>query len=1410
VLQLSPRRREPDLIDPVSDATPVVPATRRWLVAAFLLALAAFVPDAFGLQIFDTKIDLTVDPFSFLHNLIYLWNPNGWFGSLRDQYQGYVFPTAPFFILGHLLAIPAWLVQRAWMAALVTVAFWGAVRLAEALDIGSTPTRLASAAAFALWPTFTILVGNNSAAVAPGVLLPWVMIPLVRGSRGGATVRAAAFSGIAVLLMGGVNAAETLYSLVLPALYLLTRAPSPRRRSLMGWWVVCVGCATAWWAIPLLFLGKYGFNFLPYVEQSISTSSTSSAATSLRGLGDWTAYLNIGNIAESPAAWSTVYLPVVLVGSAVGAAAGLYGVTRRDMRERRFLVLSLALFTTAAMAAYWGPLGGPFSPTLRTLLDGTLAPFRNVYKLEPSIALILVLGIAHGLHRIRRPQRVSQATWRVLAAAGIVAVLASLATPYLIGRGISGQSYSSIPSYWYKVADYLDQHSPTTTALVLPAASHGEYVWGWTEDEPLEALARSPWADDENAPFSSAGATRMVDGIETVLKTGVPTQGLNDLITRAGIKYIVVQNDVEWQLSDSPSPLQVHQVLLYSGFRRVAKFGPKIRTATSNYPTLALDNSGLHVSYPAVEIFEARNADASHLAPITTYPTSTAALVSGGSEGILQLLGNNVLKTNQAAVLQGNWHGPYFGPLFAVTDTLRRANENFGQVNDNISYTYTASEKTPALARNPSDPSAPGQILPFGGTQNQTVAVLEGAKSVTASSYGSFWFSLPEYNPANVFDGNSNGWISGSPYGSDGEWVQIAFDHPVDPRGARIEPDTSSGHPRVEEVRVTTNTGSAVTRLRAGSEDQLLRVPSGKARFLRVTFVAVKAADGSSSGAGIKAISIPGVHVTSYLKPPQTPAGAGAKELTFSFATTQVSPTDILRAPPEPVMARVFSAPKNMYGIVTGYAQPRPSPALDALLAKSSKMTISASSSLGNLPQFRPQNLFDASDNSSWVAGGPHPTVTMKWPKPRVLKGLTVVQATGLDAAQPEEIRISSPFGSRLLHVGRGPASTLSFAPLDTDQITITFPKIQDRKSRDLLGQLVRDPVGLSELDFPALATYVFSPPTSKGSFSEPCGSGPSINIDGKVYKTSLKGNYGQLLNPEPIKVTACTYYGTVALQAGTNHLVAPITTSPFDITSLTIEQVPTPPISLASRAAHVVSWSSQSRQVAIAAGPATYLEVHQNYNAGWVATLDGKTLKPIQLDGWQQGYVVPSGKGGTVELKFTPEGLYIYGLIVGAIGVLILLLLALGLVLRDRSKALDPIPPWSSRLSPWLLLVLSAGVIFVVGGPLVLAVPILALVAIRRASWLPWLAAFAMTAAGVISAITPGDGAASHSGDFSAAAQACALVALTAVLVPVFGRRFRKPKDEWTEGPSDDNSEAVAEPVDERPIDPAVPIPVS
>jgi arabinofuranan 3-O-arabinosyltransferase len=217
-----------------------------------------------------------------------------------------------------------------------------------------------------------------------------------------------------------------------------------------------------------------------------------------------------------------------------------------------------------------------------------------------------------------------------------------------------------------------------------------------------------------------------------------------------------------------------------------------------------------------------------------------------------------------------------------------------------------------------------------------------------------------------------------------------------------------------------------------------------------------------------------------------------------------------------------------------------------------------------------------------------------------------------------------------------------------------------------------------------------------------------------------------------------------------------------------------------------VIAWQADRRSLRVAAGPASYLEIHQNANPGWVATLNGRRLAPATLDGWQQGYVLPAGRGGVVSLTYAPDGFYHLLLVAAALGVLLLLAAALP---RRRWRRPGPPPaasapgsaPAPGRPAPrpgagtWAGVAALTALIFLAGGPVAVVVPLLAGLARRRPRWLlPAIAAAGLAAAGVITA-TAANPAALGSGAFSAAAQACALTALAAALMPAGKLRDRR-----------------------------------
>ncbi len=943
-------RRPSDEVAPAGPAAPpmattgfvlpwrrVEPRLWRLVLLVWLVALVILLANQPGQIFFDTKLGVDLDPAGFFARLWPLWNPNEWFGTLADQYIGYAFPMGPFYLATRLIQVPTWVAERLWLSLLFTVGFTGMVKLARELAIGTRRSSVVAGLAFALWPTVTIVIGSTSAGLLPGLLAPWAVLPLVKAARGGPVVSAAAQSGVAVLCMGGVNATSTLDALILPALFIVTQARGRQRLKLAGCWAGAVALATSWWIGPLLLQAKYSFNFLPYIEQAATTTGTMSAATFLRGAGNWTAYLSLGQPWLS-AGYAMVTYPMAIMAGAIAAATGLLGLARRDLPYGGWLRLCLGIAALVALAGYPGSLGGLFHSSVDQLLNGALAPLRSVYKVEPAAAAVLALGISHAMVlRARRAAIIADPShrilWHVIAAPVVGLVLLGLAFPYVSGKVLNPGPFTALPQYWYQVSAYIAEHSPDSPVLVAPAAAHGTYLWGETVDDPLEPLASTPWVSEGLVPYGGAGSQLLLDSVESAIASGEGTPGLALTLARSGIKYVVVRNDLNPGALGYTSPQAVHQALASSGFRRVAAFGPLVtgRQTAPGSPELQYAIP----SYPAVEVWQARPDVSSLVTPAVALPVRSTVLVNGGPDALLQLTGQHVLSW-QPAVIAGD-RLVARPALWAVTDSLPRADHAFGGVNSTPSYLYTATGTNP-----PDDPlggggGPPRQLLPVTSAGHQTVAVLTGAASVTASSAGYWLAETPQISPGNAFDHNPGTfWAEASPDDPVGQWIQITFDHPIrlpSSIGISLLIDGSL-RPVADRLTVTAAAGSVTSPVRRTSAEQPLEARPGTTRTLRITIAGAHGQLPAGLGAGFTDVDIPGVTVTSYAAPPEAAAGRQAPAVAFSFRRPLPSPANLANLSQYPPLARTFDLTRLGTYAFQAMAIAEPGPKLDALLAR--------------------------------------------------------------------------------------------------------------------------------------------------------------------------------------------------------------------------------------------------------------------------------------------------------------------------------------------------------------------------------------------------------------------------------------------------------------------------------------------
>jgi arabinofuranan 3-O-arabinosyltransferase len=1352
------------------------PFSRVGLLAAAGGALIVAFIQAPGKIIDDTKLSLNMSPLSYMARSLHLWNPSISSGTLGTADFGYLLPMGPFFGAGQALHIPVWITERLWLALLLTAAFWGVVRLSEALGIGNRPGRVAGALAYTIAP-LVVTWATSTAALLSIALLPWVVVPLVRGAAGGSPRRAAAASGIAIALMGGVNATVVLAVLPVPLIWLLTRERGPRRRALFWWWILAGILACFWWLVPLFVQSRYGYNYLPYTETSIVTTATSSLFEAVRGASFWTGYLTLGGPLY-PGTWELISSVVPLVGTVIVAALGLAGLARRGIPERLFLVASLLFGVLVIAIGYGGAVSGPAAHSVQTLLQGPLALFRNVGKFCPDVALPLALGLAWFISSLRWDLKATQARraghhvvmllpWG--AAAIVVGALVAASAPFWQANLYPPGGFSAIPSYWKATAQWLNQRQDHGAALVVPGAEFAKYTWGVTNDEPLSVYLDGSFNVRSLVPLGSNGNDQVLDTVEASLDQGVVAPGMAAYLARAGFDYVVVRNDLALKATGAPPPVQVHQVLAATpGLKKVAGFGPDIPLSQATDSRLSVYDSLTAARHlRAVQVYRVLP----YHSVVTTYPARNPVVVSGSPASLLSLLASGTL-TDRAAILAGDPDGGAAAArapaaTWADTDGNQRRDQSFGLIRNNLSYVLGPGQRTSLAV-----PHVPQNLAVVPGVTHQTVADPLGAASVSSSSYGSSTLSLvPAEGPAAAFSTNPvNAWVASDVHHSVGQWVQINFRRAIDLRTITVHPLTDSpARPRVTDVTVSTARGSVRRRVTAGVNS--ISVPRGPSKWLRITLTGVRPAVALSRkavplGAGLTGVTIPGVTFHPALRAPSDEASAFAsgrsKNVVYTFSAPVTNANLNLGAPQDedPQMIRRFTVPKAATVSLEGTATPLPGKALNALLpAPTSYVKVSGTSTLGNLPRFNPDNLLTKSGRP-WIAnlGDASPALTFTWLGKRTV-GSIALKPTA-EASTPRQVVITSPSGREVVKVPPA-GGIVSFPPMVTNTLTITFVKVTGKLAKlPLNGAKFIVPVGVQQLSIPALGSVSASNSTA-APFVLPCGKGPTLRVDHTVLQTTVSGTVADVEALRPLQLSVCSNplllaHGEHLVQAGSGN-------GAFKITNIFMTSGEGQPAQARRSTRTLGAWTTQHRTVRVGAGPAVYMVVAQNYNKGWRATLNGKTLPAVRVDGWQQAWIVPSGSGGTVSMEYVPQTGYSAGLLVGAALLVALVLFAL---IRGRRRA-DP-PPSGVRGPLPVVVVAAVGLValYLVAGPMALVLLPLLVIALW---WGPdvtaCVAGVAFLGAGIAAAWSPGAQPLTHLGAFSPVAQVCTAVALASVI---------------------------------------------
>lgn len=1222
----------------------------RLFAASSLLVGLALVQSP-GLLVADTKFDLAVAPGEFLLRAVHLWDAEGALGQLQNQAYGYLWPMGPLFLFGSLLDLPGWVVQRLWLGLVLVVALAGATRLARALGVRSDLACLLGGFAYALSPRMLTTLGPISIEALPSALAPWVLLPLVIGSERGSPRRAAALSALAVAMVGGVNAAATFAVLPLGVVWLLTRASGSRKRTMMVWWPVFTALGTLWWLVPLVVMGSYSPPFLDFIEAASNTTFPTTLFDALRGTSNWVAYLDPASRAGN----DLLRESFLVVNGGVVLFFGLVGLMLPRTPHRLFLATGLGLGLVLVTMGHLGSVSGWAAGDLQALLDGALAPLRNVHKFDPVVRLPLVLGLAWTADTLlaRLRDSASLPGWQgfvvrinpyVLVGAAVVAV-AGAALPAINGRITPANGVTAVPGYWQQTADWLDDRD--STALLVPGSSFGDYVWGSPHDEPLQSLAGSRWAVRNAVPLTPAGDIRMLDAIEARLAQGRGSAGLSVFLRRSGITHLVVRNDLA-RSSDVPDPVLVHQALDRTpGLTRVATFGPSLGGEAhldGGRGGRILINDGWQNQYDALEIYQVQDSR-SFAEAGTDLP-----VVVGGPEDLMDLADLGVLDeqpTQLAADVVGD-----LGPdrALVLTDGLRDVERHFGRVHDGASAT-----RVPGELRRMGNRSR-DYVLDSDGRWS-TFARLEGVASLSASS------SMSDANavgpvqrgqlPYAALDGDpATRWRANAVV--EQAWWQVDFERPADLTEVRV----TAGPDDREIVRVRTDLGFTDELVLNPGASRTVAVPDPEAEWLRVE----DASGRPGHRLSLAEVAVPGVDAERSLVLPRLPEQWGNPDVIVLRAVSDartgcVEVDGAVRcsigrqvAPEEPAgFSRSFELADDDRYTLDLEVRPRVGDALDALMLTGQLAGAGASSTA--LPDARASALaaIDGDEGTAWTAdlADLKPTLRLNWVGVRRITGLDLSVADDTAARLPDELTVSWPAGRQRVEVGRG--GSVRFSPIRTDRLVLQVEEAEPATSLDFgrTGRAV--PVGIGELTVRGLSLYPVALSNERAVL--PCGSGPTLETGGRVLQTAVTASAMDLYVGATLPARVCDA-SLAALTAGENqlHLEA---SEAFTPESLVLRSGP---LGIAPSSAVASERSSPVRRILEPEPSQRFVSTAENTNRGWQAVQDAR-LRPVVVDGWQQGWWLQES-ASPVIVTYAPDRVYRVGLAAGLLGLVALMAL--------------------------------------------------------------------------------------------------------------------------------------------------------
>ena len=901
----------------------------------------------------------------------------------------------------------------------------------------------------------------------------------------------------------------------------------------------------------------------------------------------------------------------------------------------RLLFVLLAILSVVVMAGIF-PVHNP-TPFGKALLQAYAhvpgaEGLRTTYKLGGLLALSISVLIGVGLQELR--VRRSPGTARVATAVAAVLVLLASVPIWTGGLYPAYRTSAAVPDYWQRAIATLQRANGGERAWFVPGSLQAFYRWGGVVGGVPELHPDLPSVRRPGVVVAGRYANDLLAALEQPFQGGPNDPGSTAPLMRyVGARFAVLQNDLDWERSQTARPFELQSLLGQRGLVLDAGYGNPGENVVGpggvHAPDarLRLQEIGLtpvqvlEVSSPA----PALRATARPPLVVSGDAFALPALATAGDlRGLPPVLYSGALSP---AALQRALHD---GGTLVISDSNRRRVWRVGAMRSNFSYTLPADEDLGS--------SRTGFNL-FGGRQEtQTVAEYQGVASVSASDYGSEFADQPAFRPMNAFDGDpTTAWLVGGFTNPVGQFIRVDFSHPIRLSSVDLTPhQPGPGKRNVHGVQLVFSDG---TEFPATVPDRPTHVefPARTVRWLEVRISGV-ANRLEPTPVGFDEISIPGVESQEVLRLPvdvwrtlrQYPAlGTAIRNAPLVYELTRAR-SDTLGVDEERGIRRTFEVPDDRSFTFRGRVRldpAAPDEVVDRMVYGPDQEVTAVGSSRAKGVLSRGSSAIDSLRTTAWQAlPQDHPSLDIRFPFHRIGE-LTIVPVRDKRHAALTRVSLDIRNGTHLhdLVVENGEKTTFKFDPISTSGVVINV----DQAFSGTPGV----PVGIAGVQIPGVHHL---PPPDEDATTRCTDAG--VAIDGEPLRARAQGTVGDLLSGETMPLGLCPGR-TLDLDAGTHTVDVVGALQPdalFLRSSGAGEQSDEAP---ADPAIEVTRSTPTAVDVHVTDAEAPFtLVLGQNWSPGWTATVKGETLgSSLVVNGYSAGWRID--RTGTFEVRIRYEG---------------------------------------------------------------------------------------------------------------------------------------------------------------------------